>query len=222
MAVSDEQYTERARRALTFAGQEALRAQQAEIAPLHLLLGLLREGSGLAPLVLSNLGVDLAELRAAIEAELPQGGTPVRGRVQPSPATEAALQLASEEARRLKHPYLGQEHLLLGLLRQEPSAVVDVLARFFVTYDLAHDEMLTVLASPPPKSGTAQVKRYNLALPEELFRDVERLAEREHTTVLEILRRSVKLGLIAARIQEQPDAAIIIREGGSEQRLLFL
>lgn len=221
-AISDK-YTPRARRALTFAAQEALRCNQTQELPEHLLLGLLREGTGMATVVLSNLGVDLTELRMSVEAQLPKGEHPMRGPVQLAPETTEVLRLAVEEARRFKHHgYLGQEHLLLGLLRQDPSAVADILARFYVTYDLACGEMLTIFASPAPKNGQAQLKRYNLALPEDLFREVEELAGREHTTVLEVLRRSVKLGVLAARIQETPDAAIIIREGTIERQLVLL
>jgi ATP-dependent Clp protease ATP-binding subunit ClpC len=221
MVVKDK-YTTRARRALTFALQEALRFHHAAVEPEHLLLGLLREGTGVATVVLQNLGVDLVELRRAVEASLTPGEQPVRGSVPLSSRTNEVIKLAVEEAKHLKCHYLGQEHLLLGLLRKVGGPVVEILARFYVTYDLAHGEIVTILSAPGPTNGSSKLKRYNLALPEELFREVEQLAEREHTTVLEVLRRSVKLGVLAAQVQATPGAALIIREGTTERQLVLL
>lgn len=65
------------------------------------------------------------------------------------------------------------------------------------------------------------LKRYNLALPEPLFNDLQALADKEHTTVLELLRRFVKLGLVAMKIQETPGAAIFIREGDTEREIVM-
>jgi hypothetical protein len=66
------------------------------------------------------------------------------------------------------------------------------------------------------------LKRYSLVLPEELFNEVQELATREHTTVVELMRRFIKLGLLAFKVQETPDAALIIREGSSEREIVFL
>ena len=65
-------------------------------------------------------------------------------------------------------------------------------------------------------------KRYNLVLPEELFNEVQTVADRHHTTVLEVLRRFIKLGLLVAQAEESPDTAFLIRKGNEEQRLLLL
>ena len=70
--------------------------------------------------------------------------------------------------------------------------------------------------------NTGVVKRYNLALPEELFNEVQQIADKEHITVLEVLRRFIKLGLLASKIQDDPDAALYIREGNSERKIIFL
>lgn len=69
---------------------------------------------------------------------------------------------------------------------------------------------------------TSGTKRYNLVLPEEIFTEVQTLADRHHTTVLEILRRFVKLGLLVAKAEESPDASFLIRKGDEEQRLVLL
>jgi DNA-binding PadR family transcriptional regulator len=69
---------------------------------------------------------------------------------------------------------------------------------------------------------TSATKRFNLVLPEELVDEVQTIADRHHTTVLEILRRFVKLGLLVAKAEESPDKEFLLREGGKEQRLLLL
>ena len=68
----------------------------------------------------------------------------------------------------------------------------------------------------------SDVKRYNLALPRELFEQVEELAELNQTTVVEVLRRFIKLGLVASRIEQTPDAALLIREGSTEREIILL
>ncbi len=69
---------------------------------------------------------------------------------------------------------------------------------------------------------TSSAKRYNLVLPEELYQEVQTLADRRHTTVVELLRRFVKLGLLVAKAEESPDTAFLIREGDKNQRLLLI
>ena len=67
-----------------------------------------------------------------------------------------------------------------------------------------------------------KLKRYNLVIPEELFNEVQQLADKQHTTVVEVLRRFVKLGLIASAMEEKPDAALILREGKVEREVLLI
>lgn len=71
-------------------------------------------------------------------------------------------------------------------------------------------------------TSKSDVKRYNLALPRSLFEEVERIAKEEQTTVVDVLRRYVKLGLIASRLENTPDAALFIREGNKEREIVFL
>lgn len=72
------------------------------------------------------------------------------------------------------------------------------------------------------KSGKNDIKKYNLALPQALFDELQEVADKRHTTVVELLRRFIKLGLIAIQIDETPDAALIIREGDKEREILIL
>ena len=71
-------------------------------------------------------------------------------------------------------------------------------------------------------SSRSDLKRYNLVLPTDLFEQVERIADEEHATVVDVLRRFVKLGLLASRIERTPEAALLIREGGTEREIIFL
>jgi hypothetical protein len=70
--------------------------------------------------------------------------------------------------------------------------------------------------------SSPKMKRYNLVLPEELFNEIKILSEKQHTTVVEILRRFIRLGLLATQIEEIPDAALLIREGDNERQIIFL
>ncbi len=138
-----------------------------------------------------------------------------------TPKAFRVLSLAVQEARGLKHTYLGQEHLLLALLRGD-TVVADVLAGFDVTYGLAKSQIVALLEQARPTRDKTKARRYNLVLPEDLFLEVERVADREGVTVLEVLRRSVKLGLLAAHVRETQGASLLIREGGVERELLVL
>jgi hypothetical protein len=77
-------------------------------------------------------------------------------------------------------------------------------------------------AGAPAVGSPRGIKRYNLALPEELFNELQELAERKQTSVVDILRRSIKLGLLAASLEETPDSAIIIRRGGVEREIVLI
>jgi len=216
----EDKYTPRLRQALIFAAQEAVRFRHSTAGPEHILLGLLREGTGLATETLANLGVESSALRAAVESRLKPGEHAVRGEVEYNADASRALELAAVEAESLNCIYIGQEHVLLALLRQENGAVAEALAQFDVTYELARAQVVEVLSKPG--AGKARVKRYNLALPEDLFHEVEQLADREHTTVLEVIRRSVKLGLLVAQVQQTPGSSFVIREGATERQLVVL
>lgn len=74
----------------------------------------------------------------------------------------------------------------------------------------------------PPKKSSTGVKRYNLALPEEVFEEIQLIADENHTTMLEILRRFIKLGLIAYELEKNEDSALIIREGEKEREIVLI
>ena len=111
-------FTERARKVLSLAHEESQRLQHNYIGTEHLLLGLVREGEGVAAKALTSLGVDLEKVRKAVEGIVGRGDHIVLGEIGLTPRAKKVIEFAVGEARRLNHHYIGTEHLLLGLLRE--------------------------------------------------------------------------------------------------------
>ena len=131
-----DRFTERARRTMSLARQEALRFNHDYIGTEHLLLGLLAEGSGVAAQALTNLRIDLSEVRAEVEKIVRPGTRPVSLAQLPfTPRAKKVLELSLEEAQSLQHSYIGTEHLLLGLLREKDSIAARVLVRLGTKLD---------------------------------------------------------------------------------------
>lgn len=123
-------FTERARRVIHFAQEEAQRFQHNYIGTEHLLLGLVREGEGVAAKVLKSFDVDTEKVRQAVEHIISRGDRPVSGEVGLTPRAKKVIELAVEEARSLNHHFIGTEHLLLGLLREGQGIGAGVLESF--------------------------------------------------------------------------------------------
>src|SRR5260221_9238838 len=113
-----DKFTERARKVLRLAQEEAQRFQHNYIGTEHLLLGLVREDEGVAAKVLHNLGVDLQKVRSSVEDIIGRGDRIVLGEIGLTPRAKQVIELAVDEARRMNHHYIGTEHLLLGLIRE--------------------------------------------------------------------------------------------------------
>jgi len=126
-----ERFTQRARRVLSLAHQEAERARREVIGTEHLLLGLMEEDGGVAGRVLRELGLETERVREMVRRLAPGGGTPSR-KLELAPDTQLVLENAIDEARRLGHHYVGTEHILLGLVRTEGTAL-EVLSKLGVT-----------------------------------------------------------------------------------------
>ena len=122
-----EKFTERARKVLTLAQEETHRLNHNSIGTEHLLLGLVREGDGVAARVLSDMGVDLPRARVALDQLVGRGESMVVGEVGLTPRAKKAIELAVAEARRLNHHSIGTEHLLLGLIRERDGTAMGVL-----------------------------------------------------------------------------------------------
>ena len=140
-----DKFTERARKVLGLAQEEAQRLQHNYIGTEHLLLGLVREGEGVAAKVLRNLGVDLNEARSAVEAIIGHGNRVVIGELGLTPRAKKVIELAVDEARRLNHPYIGTEHLLLGLVREGQGIAAGTLEKLGVELEKLRAETLRVL-----------------------------------------------------------------------------
>ena len=160
-----ERYTERARRVVFFARHEASQLGSGAIETEHLLLGLLREGKGLTSRILGKRGLTAEEIRREVEAR-----TPPRERVSPStaiPLSEAsrrALAFAADEAERLLHDYVGTEHVLLGLLREDGSTAAAILAGKGLRLTAVRDDVVALLeerASGARSRGTPLLSEFS-------------------------------------------------------------
>ncbi len=146
MADRFDKFTERARRVLTLAQEEALRFDHNYIGTEHLLLGLVREGDGVAAKVLVRLGVELEKVRFTVEETVGRGDRAVMGEIGLTPRAKKVIELAVDEARRLGHHYIGTEHLLLGLVREGEGIAAGVMESLGVSFDAAEAEVVRVLA----------------------------------------------------------------------------
>src|SRR5260221_1541145 len=120
-------FTERARKVLSLAQEEAQRFNHNYIGTEHLLLGLVREEDGVGAKVLQNLGVQLTTARSAVEFIIGRGDRIVLGEIGLTPRAKRVIELALDEANRLDHQYIGTEHLLLGLIREGEGIAAGVL-----------------------------------------------------------------------------------------------
>jgi ATP-dependent Clp protease ATP-binding subunit ClpC len=158
MADRFDKFTERARRVLTLAQEEALRFNHNYIGTEHLLLGLVREGEGVAAKVLANLGVELNKVRSAVEFIIGRGDRAVMGEIGLTPRAKKVIELAVDEARRLGHHYIGTEHLLLGLVREGEGIAAGVLESLGVSLEKLRAEVTRILSQSMPQ-GAAQGSR---------------------------------------------------------------
>src|ERR1700752_3947689 len=140
-----DKFTERARKVLSLAQEEAQRYQHNYIGTEHLLLGLVREGEGVAAKVLSNLGVELNKVRSAVEFIIGRGDRIVTGDIGLTPRAKKVIELAVDEARRLNHHYIGTEHLLLGLVREGEGIAAGVLEALGVSPEKVRSPVIYVL-----------------------------------------------------------------------------
>ena len=151
-------FTERVRKVLSMARQEAIRLQHDYVGTEHILLGLIREGEGVAAHVLGNLNVDLDQVHERVDESVRRGkATIALGELPYTNPAKKVLEFAMAEARELSHSYVGTEHLLLGLLRESKGIAAQVLNSLGVTIDEARAETQKVLG-PDVSSGSATGK----------------------------------------------------------------
>ena len=141
-----ERFRDRARKVMQLANQEAQRFNHEYVGTEHLLLGLVKEGSGVAANVLKNLDVDLRKIRVEVEKIVQSGPDMVTmGKLPQTPRAKKVIEYAIEEARNLNHNYVGTEHLLLGLLREQEGVAAQVLMNLNLKLEEVREEVLNLL-----------------------------------------------------------------------------
>ena len=150
-----EKFTERARKVLSLSQEEAQSFNHDYIGTEHILLGLVREGEGVAAKVLISLGVELDKVRSAVEYIIGRGEKGVSGEIGLTPRAKRVIELAVDEARRLNHNYIGTEHLLLGLLREEEGVASGVLESMGISLDKVRAETVRILSQSTSQSHTS-------------------------------------------------------------------
>jgi ATP-dependent Clp protease ATP-binding subunit ClpC len=154
-----ETFTDRARKVMQLANEEAKRLRHEYIGTEHVLLGLVKEGSGVAANVLKNLDIDLRKIRSEIEKIVQSGPEMVSvGKLPQTPRAKKVIEYAIEEARKLDHNYVGTEHLLLALLREEEGVASQVLMSLGLHLEELRREVLSILGQAPQRRQTLETK----------------------------------------------------------------
>jgi len=160
-----ERFTDRARKVMALANQEAQRFNHEYIGTEHILLGLVKEGSGVGANVLKNLEVDLRKVRLEVEKLVKSGPDMVTmGKLPQTPRAKKVIEYAIEEARNLNHNYVGTEHLLLGLLREQDGVAAQVLMNLGLKLEEVREEVLNLLGAgaeseETPATPAAEAKK---------------------------------------------------------------
>jgi ATP-dependent Clp protease ATP-binding subunit ClpC len=147
-----EQFTERARQVIVLAQDEARHLRHNYIGTEHLLLGLLREEEGLAARVLAELGVEIEAVRAHVRAIVGEGEDVQTGQIPFTPRAKRALELALREALGLRHSYIGTEHVLLGLVREDGGVAAQILRELGIDGDATRAAVIGALGGRPAVS----------------------------------------------------------------------
>src|SRR3989441_1281118 len=172
-----DKFTERVRKVMYLAREEAARLQHDYIGTEHLLLGVIREGEGIAATVLNNLGLDLDAIRQAVESMVSStGGTLTIGEIPFTPRAKRVLELSVDEARQLGHNYVGTEHLLLGLIREGEGVAARVLLELGVDRKKVREETLKLLGGTPSVSQPEREGKVETPALNQFGRDLTTLA----------------------------------------------
>lgn len=174
----NEMFTEKARKAIEYARDEAARLKHDYIGTEHLLLGLLRLGEGKAVEILVNIGIDLNELRQSVEDVVqPSGGTLAMGQLPLTARAKKLLEVSAQEARALRSKDIDTEHLLLAMLRDEEGVAAQVLSMFDLDYKEVYEELKNIESGKPSSYARKRKKSKTPAL-DHFGRDLTELARR--------------------------------------------
>jgi ATP-dependent Clp protease ATP-binding subunit ClpC len=172
-----DKFTERVRKVMYLSREEAARLQHDYIGTEHLLLGVIREGEGIAATVLNNLGLDLDAIRQAVENVVsPSGNTLTIGEIPFTPRAKRVLELAVDEARQLGHNYVGTEHLLLGLIREGEGVAARVLVELGLDRKKVREETLKLLGGTPPSGQPEREEKMETPALNQFGRDLTQMA----------------------------------------------
>jgi ATP-dependent Clp protease ATP-binding subunit ClpA len=151
-----DRFNDRAKRVLALAQDEAVRFGHNYIGPEHLLLGLVREGEGVAARALDALGVDLSKLRTYVEANVGRGSEERPSEITLSPQLKKIIELAVDEARVLGHSHVGTEHLTLGIVRHGEGVAADALGSLGVTLEKLRHQIIATIGTVRPRQAPTQ------------------------------------------------------------------
>ena len=154
-----DRFTKHARQVLQIAQEEAVRLNHNYIGTEHLLLGLAKEENGLASQVLREVGATSAEVVRAVERMAPRNPRPPFGKPTLTPRTKRVIELAVEEARQMGHPYIGTEHLLLGLVREDEGIAAEVLRSLGASLDKVRQQTNKAILENQVQEKTDQEAR---------------------------------------------------------------
>jgi len=203
MASKMDRFTKRAQQVLLFAQEEAHSLNHSYIGTEHLLLGLIREEGGIASQVLRKLGLDARQLKQVVERSVGHGRRTAGRQLTLSPRTKRVIELAIDEARRRGHDYIGTEHLLLGLVREQGGVAVEILRSLGVSPEQIRRQTEETIAKQPPVRRPQRRKKTTTPLLDELAIDLTAMAEagkldpvigrqQEIERVIQILARRTK------------------------------
>jgi len=174
----NEMFTESARKAIEFARDEAARLRHDYIGTEHLLLGLIRLGEGKAVDIITNIGLDLNELKTSVEEVVqPSGGTMTMGQLPLTARAKKTLEVSGQEARALKSKDIDTEHILLALLKDEEGVAAQVLSMYDIDYKEAYEELKNIQGGRPSAFGRKRKKSKTPAL-DHFGRDLTEMARR--------------------------------------------
>ena len=220
-----QRFTERARRVVFFAQEDAGRLGENNVSTEHLLLGLVRENDNVAARILDRLGVSCQQVRSEIERQVTRGSRMVGNEMQLTPRAKRVIDLAYDEARGLNNEYIGTEHLLLGLIREGEGLAGRILAAL----NVSHDRVMGIVKQLPSEHGSRAdaVERSSFQVNDLRGRDLVAIADlsTEDLRAIFAMTRKLKSKQISAadqrKILEGKTLAMIFEKPSLRTRLTF-
>jgi ATP-dependent Clp protease ATP-binding subunit ClpC len=171
-----ERFTDRARRMIVFAQEEARLLNHNYIGTEHILLGLIHEGEGVAAKTLESLGISLQAVRSEVEEIIGRGQRAPSGHIPFTPRAKKVLELSLREALQLGHNYIGTEHILLGLIREGEGVAAQVLVKLGADQARVRQQVIRLLSSSGGGEAGARVRLVRMTVPDDLREAEEQLA----------------------------------------------